>query len=243
MLLSSWLIALHRRLTTRTVCPRTRGQRSNHTAVPAMIERLEPRLLLAAAFPEFIDPNPNAGNQFGNDVVALSTGNVVITSPFDDNGGTDAGAVYLFNGSTGALISTLRGSHANDNVGFGRVIALGNGNYVFSSELWDNGAIVDAGAVTFGNGTTGVVGTVSAANSLVGTHSHGQKSANFQEPKRPGNAVDAANFPAPKHSLCRASPNVHRSKCIQRQEHIQLLRSVPEVEHTSLNSVHQRKLC
>lgn len=28
-------------------------------------ERLEDRTLLAAAFPEFLDPNPNAGNQFG----------------------------------------------------------------------------------------------------------------------------------------------------------------------------------
>ena len=46
-----------------------------------------------AAFAEFVDPNPAAGNQFGATVVALSTGNVVITSPFDDAGGVDAGAV------------------------------------------------------------------------------------------------------------------------------------------------------
>src|SRR5437867_2768795 len=73
--------------------------------------------LQAASFPEFVDPHPAPGNQFGYTVLALSTGNVVITSPFDDAGGTDAGAAYLFNGSTGALISTLVGSTANDLVG------------------------------------------------------------------------------------------------------------------------------
>ncbi len=50
-------------------------------------------------------------------VVALSTGNVVITSPYDDFGATDAGAVYLFNGTTGP-ISTLRLT-VNDCVGIG----------------------------------------------------------------------------------------------------------------------------
>ena len=34
---------------------------------------------------------------------------------------------------------------------------------------WDNGAVMDAGAVTWGSGTSGVSGTVSAANSLVGS--------------------------------------------------------------------------
>ena len=63
---------------------------------------------------EFTDPNPNSGNNFGGSVLVLPSGNVAITSPNDDFGGTDAGAVYLFNGMTGALISTLRGSSAND---------------------------------------------------------------------------------------------------------------------------------
>ena len=135
------------------------------------VEGLEDRLTPAAPFPEFIDPNPNPGNQFGATVVALSTGNVVITSPFDDFAATDAGAVYLFNGATGALISTLRGSTADDKIGgsFRGVTALTNGNYVVSSPFWDNGAVVDAGAATFGSGTTGISGAVSAANSLVGT--------------------------------------------------------------------------
>lgn len=129
---------------------------------------MEPRVLLAAAYAEFVDPNPAAGNQFGQTVIALDTGNVVITSPFDDAGGQDAGAVYLFNGATGTLISTLRGSNAGDTIGSGGVVALEGGNFVVISDEWDNGGLVDAGAVTFGNGTTGINGTVAAANSLVG---------------------------------------------------------------------------
>jgi len=102
-------------------------------------------------------------------VVALSTGNVVVTSPFDNAGGTGAGAVYLFNGTTGALISTLIGSHAGDNIGSGGVTTLSDGNYVVSSPDWTNGAAADLGAVTWGSGTAGVSGAVSATNSLVGS--------------------------------------------------------------------------
>jgi hypothetical protein len=76
--------------------------------------------------------------------------------------------VYLFNGSIGALISTLRGTTANDLANC-FVTVLSNGNYLISSRDWDNGAAVDAGAVTFGNGTTGVWGTITAVSSAVGT--------------------------------------------------------------------------
>ncbi|MFL5327469.1 MAG: beta strand repeat-containing protein [Gemmataceae bacterium] len=124
---------------------------------------------ITPSFSEFIDPHPAAGNQFGATVVALSTGNVVITSPYDDAGGTDAGAVYLFNGATGGLISTLTGSQANDNIGSGGVTALTNGNYVVVSPNWDKGATVNAGAVTWGSGASGIAGVVSAVNSLVGS--------------------------------------------------------------------------
>ncbi|QDU49612.1 hypothetical protein [Gimesia panareensis] len=135
------------------------------------VECLEDRTLLTAAFPEFIDPNPSADNGFGDTVLTLSTGNVVITSPYDDAGGTDAGAVYLFDGATRELISTLRGSSNYDYVGKYGVTALPNGNFVVCSAEWNNEGIYDAGAVTFGNGNTGVSGVVSAANSLVGTAS------------------------------------------------------------------------
>ena len=62
-----------------------------------------------------------------------------------------------------------RRQHVNDYVGYGGVTALTNGNYVVASFSWNNGAATDAGAATWGSGTTGVSGVVSAANSLVGS--------------------------------------------------------------------------
>ena len=117
-----------------------------------------------------VDPNPGVGNQFARQVVVLPNDNVVATDPNDDFAATNAGAVYLFNGTTGALISTLTGSRASDFVGGGvGVTALANGNYVVSSAEWHNSAGTSVGAATFGSGTTGVSGVVSVANSLVGS--------------------------------------------------------------------------
>ena len=120
------------------------------------------------------DPNAFAGKQFGSSLTLLGTttgntftqnGKVVVAAGTDNLGGANAGAVYLFDTNTGALISTLVGSTANDFVGGAGVIALTNGNYVVISSQW--GAA--KGAVTWGSGTAGVVGAVSAANSLVGS--------------------------------------------------------------------------
>src|SRR5262249_27100514 len=73
------------------------------------------------------------------------------------------------NGATGALISTLLGSSAFNQVGSGGVTVLTNGNYLVHSPRWDNGGLVDVGAVTWGNGTTGASGVVSSGNSLIGS--------------------------------------------------------------------------
>lgn len=123
---------------------------------------------------DLVDPNADAGD-FGDNIYThvLSNGNVVAIDYLDDFAATDAGAIYLFNGSTGALISTLTGSQVGDQIGasLGSFHALANGNFVISSNIWDDGAVVDAGAVTWGSATTGVSGVVSSANSLVGAYS------------------------------------------------------------------------
>jgi hypothetical protein len=111
-------------------------------------------------------------------VTALTNGNYVINSPFWDNTSPatpGAGAVTWGNGSTGisgpiTAANSLVGSSANDNVGNSGVTALTNGNYVVSSPTWDNPspAAANVGAVTWGNGSTGISGPIAAANSLVG---------------------------------------------------------------------------
>ena len=115
------------------------------------------------------DPNPNAGDGTGMSVTVLKNDNIVVAQPNDDFAAANAGAVYLYSGTTGALIATLTGSQASDGVGSGGVTALTNGNYVVSTPSWSNGGAARAGAATFGNGSTGISGAVSAANSLVGS--------------------------------------------------------------------------
>jgi len=109
---------------------------------------------------------PPESGQFGTTVTALPNGNIVVTDPFFGKGAIEqTGAVYLYNGATGALISTLTGNAAGDQVGNGGVKVLKNGNYLVVSPYWHN----SIGAVTWGNGATGVTGVVSSSNSLVGS--------------------------------------------------------------------------
>ncbi len=103
-------------------------------------------------------------------VTALTNGNYVISSYSWAN----IGAVTWENGTTGisgvvSSTNSLVGSTYNDQVGYGGVTALTNGNYVVRSQYWDNGAATDAGAVTWGSGTVSISGVVSSANSLVGS--------------------------------------------------------------------------
>ncbi|HEU4575312.1 MAG TPA: hypothetical protein VFS36_09945, partial [Chitinophagaceae bacterium] len=74
---------------------------------------------------------PAGSGQFGSFITVLTNGNYVVADPYYDEGAvTDVGAVYLYNGSTHSLISTLKGSTANDQVGLYAIIALANGNFV-----------------------------------------------------------------------------------------------------------------
>jgi hypothetical protein len=119
-------------------------------------------------FFQLLDPNPVAGNGFGTKVVVLPNQNVVVTAPDDNFGAAGAGAVFMYNVTTGGLISALTGSSANDHVGSNPttpITTLPSGNFVVLSPQWNG----NEGAVTLVNGTSGLTGTVSAANSLVGS--------------------------------------------------------------------------
>ena len=108
-------------------------------------------------------------------IVEVGASNFVVSSPGWDNGGTmNAGAVTWVDGDSGlngvvTAGNSLVGTTANDMFLNAIVVLKGAGNYVVASQFWDNGATVDAGAVTWGSGSSGVAGTVSPANSLIGT--------------------------------------------------------------------------
>lgn len=115
---------------------------------------------------ELIDPNPGSSNFFGASRQVFSNGNILVLNYNDDYAGADSGAVYLYDGNTGALISNLRGSTAGDQVGLSGIQFLsGSTNFYIRSPVWSG----SKGALTLGNVATGVSGTVSAGNSLVGS--------------------------------------------------------------------------
>ena len=115
-----------------------------------------------------------ANDKVGTAITALSNGNYVINSPTWDNGTTiDAGAITWGNGTIGSVgtinsANSLIGSTTSDGIA-STVMALANGNYVVASPNWDNGALVNAGAITWGNGVNGTTGTINTINSLVGS--------------------------------------------------------------------------
>ena len=137
-----------------------------------------------AAPTKLLDPHPGAGNFFGSrgleffDArgVRVSSSNnaatVVVHDPLDDFGGANAGAVYVYRLSDGALLSELHGVNANlggngggDQVGDS---FLNNfpiaGLSVLRSTNWGGGA----GALTLFDPVNGTSGGVTASNSLVG---------------------------------------------------------------------------
>lgn len=115
-------------------------------------------------------------------VVAVGSGKYVVISPRWSNGmAPDVGAVTLVDGNFGltgyvSSANSMVGTSAYDSIGgtlvsspYGGVVPLNNGNYVVVSPDWDNGSIDAAGAVTWVDGSKGLVGPVSVDNSLVGT--------------------------------------------------------------------------
>jgi hypothetical protein len=118
-----------------------------------------------------------AGNFVGYDEVqALANGNyVVVSSDWEDETGINLGAVTWANGETGltgevSAANSLIGGADFQFVGgdptyvVDGVTALTNGHYVVATPNWRS----MRGAITWGDGTRGIVGVVSPENSLVG---------------------------------------------------------------------------
>ena len=157
----------------------------------------------AGSYIQLIDPNSSGGFGDSSRFLVLANNNIAVGDYNANIGGmAAAGAVYLFNGTTGALISELDGSHAGDLVGFSAPTALtGNNNIVVASPNWNNGGNTAnaLGAVTWMNGSTGALstggtgGAVSSANSLVGSN--------------PGDAVGTGVIALTNGNYVVASPN------------------------------------
>ncbi|MEQ9666811.1 two-partner secretion domain-containing protein [Coleofasciculus sp. G2-EDA-02] len=116
---------------------------------------------------QLLNPNPAPGNQFGFGTAVLPNGNIVVSSPQDDLMAEDAGAVYLFDSNTGAILGSIHGANPGDKFGDREITALNNGNYVFGNRFADIGGVEDAGTVILANGTTGAeISRISGTNGI-----------------------------------------------------------------------------
>jgi cysteine-rich repeat protein len=92
----------------------------------------------------FRKPNPAAGDLLGSAVAARGN-SILLGAPGDHTMGSDAGAAYLFDGTSGAFPVALFATPASLNDGFGYALAVGDTQLVVGVPLADAGA-PDAGA-------------------------------------------------------------------------------------------------
>src|SRR5713101_5131408 len=89
-------------------------------------------------------PTPVAGDQLGFAVAGLGS-NVLVGVPNDDTGGIDAGAVYLFHSTTGAVVQIFQKPTPAAGDQFGYSIAAVGSNVLVGAPNDDTGG-TDAGA-------------------------------------------------------------------------------------------------
>ena len=98
------------------------------------------------------NPTPAIGDQFGWSVAAVGS-NVLVGTPGDDTGATNAGAAYLFDVSKGAaLLRTINNPAPAFNEQFGWSVAA-VGNNILVGATFDNGS----GSASLFDGSTGAL--------------------------------------------------------------------------------------
>lgn len=103
----------------------------------------------------FSNPTPAIGDWFGVSVAALGS-NVLVGARQDDTGATDAGAAYLFDGATGALLRTFLNPTPAASDLFGYPVAAVGGNVIIGA-IQDDTAGTDAGAAYLFDGSSGAL--------------------------------------------------------------------------------------
>jgi len=101
-------------------------------------------------------PTPILLDSFGH-AVAVSGNRALISAPQDDAGATNAGAVYLFDTGTGALLRTFLNPSPAANDQFGSQVALRGNLALIGAFNKDSGAIADSGFVYLFDTNTGAL--------------------------------------------------------------------------------------
>ncbi|EEB77555.1 hypothetical protein GPB2148_1288 [marine gamma proteobacterium HTCC2148] len=111
---------------------------------------------------------PDGTRRFGTTVTVLSSGNYVVYDPAWSSDGVDnVGAVFVYDGETNQLLSTLTGKSWEDTL-HSHIVPLGNGNFLFVTPNFDHQGVTDVGAVTWVDGSESATRTISVEGSLVG---------------------------------------------------------------------------
>lgn len=116
-----------------------------------------------------------SNDRVGESVSALSDGSYAVVSPMWSTPTLAAVGAVTWRGGGGSapgVVSegnSLTGGSQDDHIGSGGVVALAGGAYAVASPSYQNGLMVQAGAVTRLPGGVFYAGIVSGGNSLVGT--------------------------------------------------------------------------
>ena len=105
-----------------------------------------------------VSPNAAEDDRFGRAVAGLGN-NVLVGAPMDDTAAQDAGAVYLFDGSTGQLLQSFLSPTPTINGQFGRAVAAVGNHVLIGARLADlvlqDSTVEDAGAAYLFDAETG----------------------------------------------------------------------------------------
>ncbi len=112
-------------------------------------------LTTGALIATLLNPTPASGDSFGS-TVSISGNTVAVAAPFDDTSAADSGSVYLFNASTGALISTIANPTPAAGDAFGTSVAISGNTVAVGADSDDAGATNSGSAYLF-NSTTGTL--------------------------------------------------------------------------------------
>ncbi len=116
-------------------------------------------------------PTPAASDRFGN-MVAVSGNTVVVGTPYDDTGATDAGSAYVFDAATGNLLRTLNNPTPAAGDQFGYSVAVSGSTVVLGTPYDDTGATDSGSAYIFDAATGNLLHTLDnptpAANDVFG---------------------------------------------------------------------------
>lgn len=146
--------------------------------------------------------NSVVGSSFSNMPsfgAALTNGNyVIVGTGWGTSDQPYVGGVMWADGSVGATgymtaENSLIGSTGGDFT-LRKVTPLANGNFVVALPYWHNGEETNAGAVVWGDGTQPTVGTISAANALVGVRTENWVGYDEVQPLTNGNYVVVSSY-------------------------------------------------